>query len=146
MKIIQIIIHVLKHFRGSFGASQSQPDQSRAKLGNWFTGKNNLQTINRKDKSHLVFPSSVYLDNFASSASESEVSGSSEGKRTKHKRKARHKTSDEYSISGIDRGVGDGGSISSLGYGIPEPSDENTHQKEEATVNVGSDEKEEFQV
>ena len=49
-------------------------DRSRAKLGNWFTGKHTIQTMDRK--SNLVFPTSVYLDNLASSATHSTLSRS----------------------------------------------------------------------
>jgi len=54
--------------------TSEQDDKSRAKLGNWFTGKHTIQTMERK--SNLVFPTSVYLDNLASSATHSELSRS----------------------------------------------------------------------
>ena len=56
----------------SNSSSSEQEDKSRAKLGNWFTGKNHLETMERKSK--LVFPTSVYLDNLASSATHSTMS------------------------------------------------------------------------
>merc|ERR1719282_577633 len=52
--------------------SSDQDDKSRAKLGTLFTGKSNLETMERK--SNLVFPTSVYLDNLASSATHSTIS------------------------------------------------------------------------
>ena len=55
--------------------SSEQDDKSRAKLGNWFTGKNHIETMDRK--SNMVFPTSVYLDNLASSASHSTMSRAS---------------------------------------------------------------------
>ena len=58
----------------SNSSSSEQDDKSRAKLGNWFTGKNHLETMERKSK--LVFPTSVYLDNLASSTSHSTISRS----------------------------------------------------------------------
>ena len=58
----------------SNSSSSEQDDKSRAKLGNWFTGKNHIETMDRKSK--LVFPTSVYLDNLASSASHSTMSRS----------------------------------------------------------------------
>eukprot|EP00090_Calanus_glacialis_P014850 TRINITY_DN23716_c0_g1_i1.p1 TRINITY_DN23716_c0_g1~~TRINITY_DN23716_c0_g1_i1.p1 ORF type:complete len:751 (+),score=156.18 TRINITY_DN23716_c0_g1_i1:310-2253(+) len=54
--------------------TSEQDDKSRAKLGNWFTGKHTIQTMERK--SNLVFPTSVYLENLASSATHSELSRS----------------------------------------------------------------------
>ena len=47
-----------------------QEDKSRAKLGTWFTGKSHIETMERR-KGNLVFPTSVYLDNLASSVSQS---------------------------------------------------------------------------
>ena len=55
--------------------SSEQDDKSRAKLGNWFTGKDHIETMDRK--SNMVFPTSVYLDNLASSASHSTMSRAS---------------------------------------------------------------------
>jgi len=54
--------------------TSDQDDKSRAKLGNWFTGKHTIQTMERK--SNLVFPTSVYLENLASSATHSDLSRS----------------------------------------------------------------------
>ena len=51
-------------------SSQDQEDKSRAKLGTWFTGKSHIETMERR-KGNLVFPTSVYLDNLASSVSQS---------------------------------------------------------------------------
>ena len=56
----------------SNSSSSEQDDKSRAKLGNWFTGKSHIETMERK--SNLVFPTSVYLDNLASSATHSTIS------------------------------------------------------------------------
>ena len=90
-------IRLLKASHGSDSDSSSASsqegtgDRSRAKLGNWFTGKHTiqvnisyisvfidkstlLQTMDRK--SNLVFPTSVYLDNLASSATHSTLSRS----------------------------------------------------------------------
>ena len=58
----------------SNSSSSEQDDKSRAKLGNWFTGKNHIETMERK--SNMVFPPSVYLDNLASSPSHSTISRS----------------------------------------------------------------------
>ena len=58
----------------SNSSSSEQEDKSRAKLGNWFTGKNHIETMERK--SNMVFPTSVYLDNLASSTSHSTISRS----------------------------------------------------------------------
>ena len=51
-------------------SSQDQEDKSRARLGTWFTGKSHIETMERR-KGNLVFPTSVYLDNLASSVSHS---------------------------------------------------------------------------
>jgi hypothetical protein len=74
-------IRLLKASHGSDSDSSSASsqdtgtgDRSRAKLGNWFTGKHTIQTMDRK--SNLVFPTSVYLDNLASSATHSTLSRS----------------------------------------------------------------------
>ena len=52
----------------SHSSSSEQDDKSRAKLGNWFTGKSNIETMERGGGRGLVFPTSVYLDNLASSS------------------------------------------------------------------------------
>ena len=76
-----IVIVFRKHIRllkannsdeDSSSNSSDQDDKSRAKLGNWFTGKRTIETMERK--STMVFPTSVYLDNLASSATHSTMS------------------------------------------------------------------------
>lgn len=72
-------LHYRKHIRllkaassdtESNTSSQDQEDKSRARLGTWFTGKSHIETMERR-KGNLVFPTSVYLDNLASSVSHS---------------------------------------------------------------------------
>ena len=53
----------------SNSSSSEQDDKSRAKLGNWFTGRSNIETMERgQGYRGMVFPTSVYLDNLASSS------------------------------------------------------------------------------
>ena len=77
--------------------SSEQEDRSRAKLGTWFTGKSHvLSTMERK--STMVFPTSVYLDNLASSATHSTLSHASRSSASGASTPASHKHNNMFEV------------------------------------------------